>query len=168
MGRTYSILEWEPLKLRTKITCICPLKVVIELDPGMSVDKTTYVFSMDELLSTQEVLIETVGLVEGVEETPVMRTVPHTIASFPLHADLSYTSDAARTSEEVPASSAVGTVECPACKMEVVVRELQQHVWGRTQKSREALFAFFVPLCTHANPRVVVCWARRIALPRNL
>ena len=37
----------------------------------------------------------------GLKETPVMRTGPFTIAPFPLHADLSHTSDAARTSEEV-------------------------------------------------------------------
>ena len=59
-----------------------------------------------------------------------MRTFPHTMASLPLHADLIYTSDAARTSEEVPASSSAGAVECPACKMEVVIRELQQPFEG--------------------------------------
>ena len=42
---------------------------------------------MDELLSTQEVLVESVGLVEGLKETPVMRAVPFTIAPLPLHAD---------------------------------------------------------------------------------
>ena len=35
-----------------------------ELDPDMRVDKMTYVISMDEFLSTQEVPVETVGLVE--------------------------------------------------------------------------------------------------------
>ena len=62
----------------------------------------------------QEVPVEAVGLVEGFKETPVMRTVPHTIAPLPLHADFISTSSTARTSEKVPASSAAGTVECPA------------------------------------------------------
>ena len=48
---------------------ICPLKFVIEQDPDMSVGKMTYVFIMDELLSAQKVLVETVGLVEGFKET---------------------------------------------------------------------------------------------------
>ena len=61
-----------------------------------------------------------------------MRTVP----PVPLYADLIYTSDAAGTSEEAPASSAAGTVECSACKMEVVVRELRQHVGGQIQETK--------------------------------
>eukprot|EP00904_Undaria_pinnatifida_P001475 jgi/Undpi1/11328/HiC_scaffold_30.g13626.m1 len=116
---------------------ICSIKFVIELDPDMSVGKMTYVFIMDELLSTQKVLVETVGLVEGFKKTPVMRTVPHTIAPIPLHADLIYTSDVAPTPEKVPASSAAGTVECAACKMEVVVRELRQRVGGHIRETKE-------------------------------
>ena len=130
VGGGGSHFQWEARKLHTEITYICPLKFVIELDPDISADTMTYVFSMDELLSTQEVLVETVGTVEGFKETPVVRTVPHTITPFPLHAELIYTSDAALAPEKAPTTSAVGTVECPACKMEMVVRDLRQHVGG--------------------------------------
>ena len=61
-----------------------------------------------------------------------MRTVPHTTALLPLHADLLYTLDVARTSAEVPESSVAGTVEFPACKMAMVARELRQHVGRHT------------------------------------
>ena len=63
-----------------------------------------------------------------------MRTVSQTTDPLPLHADLMYTLDAARTSEGVPASSAAGPVERPAWKMEVVVRQMRQHV-GRHLKT---------------------------------
>ena len=43
-------------------------------------DKMAYIFSMDDLLFTQEVLVETVGLVEGFGEAPVMRMFPYKIA----------------------------------------------------------------------------------------
>lgn len=169
VGGNGTLFEWEARKLCTEITYICPLKFVIELDPDMSVDKMTYVFSMEELFSTQEVLVETVGLVEGFNETPVMRTVPHTVDSLPLHADLTYTSGVAPTPEEVPASSTAGTVECPACKMAMVVRELRQHVGGHIQETKVRpvclLRTSMYPRLTHANPRVVFCCARRIALP---
>ena len=42
----------------------------------MSVDKRTCVFSMEEFLSTQEVLAEAVGLVEVLKEIPVVRRFP--------------------------------------------------------------------------------------------
>ena len=64
VGGDGSLFEWEARKLRKETTYICPLRFEIELDPDMRVD---------ELLSTQEVLVETVGLVEGFKETPVMR-----------------------------------------------------------------------------------------------
>ena len=41
-----------------------PSKVAMELDPDMSVDEMTYVFSTETLLSTQEVLVGTVGHVK--------------------------------------------------------------------------------------------------------
>ena len=65
-----------------------------------------------------------------------MRTVSQTTAPLPLHADLLYTSDEARTSEGVPASSAAGPVGRPAWKMEVVVRQLRQHVGGHLKDTK--------------------------------
>ena len=62
VGGDGSLVEWEARKLRTQTTYNCPLSFVIELDPDPSVDKITYVFSMDELLYTQGVLVEIVGL----------------------------------------------------------------------------------------------------------
>ena len=79
-----------------------------------------------------------------------MRTVPHTIAPLPLHADLIYTSDVAPTPEEVPASSAAGTVQCAACKMEVVVRELRQRVGGHIRETKVRTFCL---LHTSMYPR---------------
>ena len=64
--------EWQARKLRTEVVYIYPLKFGIELDRNMSADKIACVFNMDELLSAQVVLVETVGLVEGFEETPLM------------------------------------------------------------------------------------------------
>ena len=43
---------------------IYPLNFAIELNPDMNVDNMTYIFSMDELLSTQKVQVDTVGLAE--------------------------------------------------------------------------------------------------------
>lgn len=41
---------------------ICPLNFVIKLDPGIRVGKMAYVLSMDELISTQEILVEIAGV----------------------------------------------------------------------------------------------------------
>ena len=140
---------------------------MIELDLDTSVDKMAYVLSMDELLFTQQALVETAGLVEGYKEILVMRTVPHTIVPPPLHADSIYTSHAARASEEVPASSAAGAAECPACKIEVVYGNCDNTLGGILKRPRYALSAFFIQVCARVNPRVVLCWVRRIALPRE-
>ena len=69
VGVDCSLFEWEARKLRTETTYIRPLKFVMELDPDMSVGEMTYVFSTEKLLSTQEVLVGTVGLVERFKET---------------------------------------------------------------------------------------------------
>eukprot|EP00904_Undaria_pinnatifida_P000333 jgi/Undpi1/102/HiC_scaffold_1.g00102.m1 len=118
-----------------------------ELDLDTSVDKMAYVLSMDELLFTQQALVETAGLVEGFKEILVMRTVPHTTVPPPLHADSIYTSDAARASEEVPASSAAGAAECPACKIEVVYGNCDNTLGGiskRPRPYRRATYVAFV------------------------
>ena len=47
-----------------------------------------------------------------------------------LHADLIYTSDVVLAPETNPTTSAVGTVERTVYKMEMVVRDLRQHVGG--------------------------------------
>ena len=80
--------EWEARKPRTEVIYIYPLKFRIYLDRNMSADKKACVSNMDDLLFAQVVLVETVGLVEGFQEPPVMRTVLHAIASLPLQADL--------------------------------------------------------------------------------
>ena len=37
---------------------------------------------------------------------------------------------------EAPASSAAGAIECPACKVEVIVRDLRQHVVGHLKDTK--------------------------------
>ena len=59
-GRRESCAQRPPLYLPSKR---CDRTTVV--DPDTGVDEMAYVFSVDELLSTQEVPVETVGLVGG-------------------------------------------------------------------------------------------------------
>ena len=115
----------------------------------------------DELLSTKEVLVETVELVEVFKETPVMRTVSHTIDPSLPHADFIYTSDVAhiRGSTRILCrwgGQGSGLQNGGGCTGTAALRYGVPH---RDQGT---------PYLPSLYPRVVFCWVRRIALPRNL
>ena len=138
------------------------------VDPDTSVVESMYLFSIDELLSTQELLVGTVSVVEGVKETHAMRTVPHTIAPLPPHADLIHTLDAARTSEEVTASHPMmlGRSSVRRAKRRWLLYGDCGSRWGGASKRpRYALSASVIQQCAPANPRLEYCCLRRIALP---
>ena len=131
------------------------MKFVIELDPEMSTQDTltymfTYVFSMDQLSTTQE-LVENVALVKGFMETPVVRKRNATSFVLPLHGDLIHTPANATGPGKAPVASAAGTVECPDCSSKVAVRN-SQHVGGHILHNKvDRVCALRVQGCIHAQ-----------------
>ena len=126
-----STLEWESRKLHTATTYTCSLALVVELDPTLDMSKKTYVFSMDELITTQNVLQETAESVQGWEAVPDVRPPPRgNVAPLPLYDALTCKAGGALGEEDVPVASVDGKVECPLCFAEVVPKKLLQHMGG--------------------------------------
>lgn len=126
-----STFEWENRKLHTATTYSCSLALVEELNPTLEVDKQTYVFSMDELITTQHVLQAEVERVQGWAAVPDVRPPPRNqVAHLPLHDDLTCIAGGASGAEEVPTASVDGKVECPLCFSEVGAKLLPQHMGG--------------------------------------
>lgn len=147
-----STFEWENRKLYTAHTYSCSLALVVELDPKLDMGKKTYVFSMDELITTQNVLQEIVESVQGWAAVRDVLPPPRgNVAPLPLHDVLTCTSGGAIGAEEVRAASLDGKVECPLCFLEVGPKLLLQHVGGHiledeVRRSYARLFVC-VPLC---------------------
>ena len=124
-------LEWESRKLHTATTYTCSLAVVVELDPTLDMSKKTYVFSMDKLITTQNVIQETAENVQGWEAVPDVRPPPRgNVASLPLHDALTCKAGGALGEEDVPVASVDGNAECPLCFAEVVPKKLLQPMEG--------------------------------------
>ena len=103
----------------------------MELDPTLDMSKKTYVFSMDELITTQNVLRETVQSVQGWEVVPDVRPPPRgNVAPLPLHDALTCKAGGALGEEDVSVASVDRKVECPLCFAEVVPKKLLQHMGG--------------------------------------
>ena len=128
-----STFEWEDRKLHTATTYSCSLALVEELDPTLEMGKQTYVFSMDELITTQHVLQAEVERVQGWAAVPDVRPPPRNqVTPLPLHDNLTCMAGGALGAEEVPAASVDvgGKVECPLCFSEVSAKLLLQHMGG--------------------------------------
>ena len=126
-----STFEWEDRKLHTAHTYSCPLALVVELDPTLDMDKKTYLFTMDELITTHNLLRETVESVQGWTAIPDVRPTPRGKGGpLPLHGALTCTSSGDLGWEEVGAASVDGKVECPLCWFKVRPKQLLQHMGG--------------------------------------
>ena len=115
----------------TATTYTCSLALVVELDPTLDMSKKTYAFSMDELITTQNVLQETAESVQGWEVVPDVRPPPRgNVAPLSLHDALTCRAGGALGEEDVPVAAVDGKVECPVCFAEVVLKKLPQHTGG--------------------------------------
>eukprot|EP00904_Undaria_pinnatifida_P013996 jgi/Undpi1/9727/HiC_scaffold_27.g12183.m1 len=131
-------LEWESRKLHTATTYTCSLAVVVELDPTLDMSKKTYVFSMDKLITTQNVIQETAENVQGWEAVPDVRPPPRgNVAPLPLHDALTCKAGGALGEEDVPVASVDGNAECPLCFAEVAPKKLLQPMEGHILEDEE-------------------------------
>ena len=110
--------------------------------------KKTYVFSMDELITTQNVLQETAESLQGWEAVPDVRTPPRgNVTPLPLHDALTCKAGGVLGEEDVPVASVDGEVECPLHLAEVVPKKLLQHMGGHiledeVRRSYEGRYCF--------------------------
>lgn len=111
---TGSTFEWANRKVHTTTSYSCSVALVIELDMTMDVDKVTYVFSMDEMNTTLNVLQGIAENVQGWAAVPHVRKPPRGHQDpLPLRDDLTCTSRGALGAGEVLAASVDGKLECP-------------------------------------------------------
>lgn len=151
-----SNFEWESRKLHTANTYSCSLALVVELDPNVDMGKETYVFNMDELITTQNVLQETAESVQGWTAVPDVRPAPRGhIAPLPLYESLVCTAGGALEAEEVPAASVDGKVECLLCFTEVGPKVLRQHMGGHILEDEvRRSYKSFLFLCTQVSAEI--------------
>eukprot|EP00904_Undaria_pinnatifida_P001324 jgi/Undpi1/11192/HiC_scaffold_30.g13490.m1 len=135
---TGSTFEWANRKVHTTTSYSCSVALVIELDPTMDMDNMTYVFSMDEMTTTLNVLQEIVENVQGWAAVPDVRKPPRGHQDpLPLHDDLTCTSREALGAGEVLAASVDGKVECPLCFLETDPKKLLQHMAGHILENED-------------------------------
>lgn len=124
-----SSFEWESRQLDSHVYT-CPLKLVLNLDPEMSVN-ATYVFSLADLTILKDLLVTTVADVKGWSATPVVHRTPSPgTPPLPVQADLDYLFDGPEALEPAPTPSLREKVNCPMCPSQIGLRKLRLHVGG--------------------------------------